>query len=93
MKKKKKQPIIIVLYISAHLTQNSQKSTETAGFTPAVPVDFRSFYILSTFFPPFPDTADTVCRHLPLLLQTAPSLPSGTALQAPHSVTGFLKIP
>ena len=80
-------------YISAHLTQNPQKSTETAGFTPAVPVDFRSFYILSTFFLPFPDTADTVCPHLPLPLRTAPSLPSDTALQAPHTVTGFLKIP
>lgn len=72
---KKKKTYNNSLYISAHLTQNPQKSTETAGFTPAVPVDFRSFYILSTFFPPFPDTADTVCRHLPLPLQTVPSLP------------------
>ena len=87
---KKKQPIIIVFI---YICTSDTKSTETAGFTPAVPVDFRSFYILSTFFPPFPDTADTVCPHLPLPLQTALSLPSDTALQAPHTVTGFLKIP
>ena len=34
-------------YCRALLPQNSQKSTETARFTPAIPVDFRSFYILS----------------------------------------------